>query len=316
MSATLLNAVGIGLRRRRRDILVDIDFHADAGEVVGLIGPNGAGKSTLLRVSAGVLAADRGRVEIDGHDVATTSPRTLARCLALVEQHPSTPAGFTARDYVLLARHAHLARFAVEGAGDVRAVDEALRSVGVEALADQDVTTMSGGERQLVAIARGMAQEPRLLFLDEPTSALDLGHQMRVLDLVRRLAHSGVAVVVAVHDLALAARMCDRLVLMQHGHIVATGAVNEVLTPPLLHQAYGVETIVRACPDTGGTLVTPLCASTRPLPDFPHPPHHQENPPNDHPHLVPSSPTGGDHRPGHAARGMRHDHGRRRRFRQ
>jgi iron complex transport system ATP-binding protein len=258
MSAAALEASGICVRHGGSPLLSEVELTCRAGEVVGLIGPNGAGKSTLLRVLAGVALPDTGAVRVAQLPVASTRPRQLARVLALVEQSPRFDFAFTARDLVLMGRHAHVGRFGIEGHHDLAIAHRALATVGMTAYADRDVTTLSGGERQLVAIARGLAQQPQVLLLDEPTSALDLGHQLTVLELARRVAADDVGIVVAMHDLDLAARMCDRLVLLVDGRVIATGSPDAVLTAPLLRQAYAVDAVVDTDPRTGAPTVAAL----------------------------------------------------------
>ncbi|MEU4680837.1 ABC transporter ATP-binding protein [Micromonospora sp. NPDC023737] len=254
----IVNAVNVGLRQGATRILHAVDVAVSAGEVVGIIGPNGAGKSTLLRAIAGVVIPDEGEITIAGVDVASARPRLLARQLALVEQHPVMQFDFNVRDYVLLGRHAHLGRFQAEGAVDAAHTAAALAKVGISAFASRNVTTLSGGERQLAAIARALVQQPRALLLDEPTSALDLSHQLRVLELVRDLAAEQLAVIVVVHDLDLAARMCDRLVLLVDGRVSADGPPETVLDADLLRDAYHVHSVVRPSPDTDAQTVTAL----------------------------------------------------------
>jgi iron complex transport system ATP-binding protein len=277
MNAPVLEASGISVRRGGSLLLSEVGLTCSVGEVVGLIGPNGAGKSTLLRVLAGVARPDTGAVRAADLSVARARPRQLARVLALVEQAPRFDFGFTVRDLVLMGRHAYVGRFGIEGPADLAIAHRALATVGMTAYADRDVTTLSGGERQLVAIARGLAQQPRVLLLDEPTSALDLGHQLTVLELARRVAADDVGIVVAMHDLDLAARMCDRLVLLVDGRVIATGRPDAVLTAPLLRQAYAVDAVVDPDPRTGAPTVaaltrvhtdpTPAADTNRPLSD-------------------------------------------------
>jgi len=285
MSAAVLEASDICVRRGGSPLLSEVGLTCSAGEVVGLIGPNGAGKSTLLRVLAGVARPDTGAVRVAELSVARTRPRQLARVLALVEQAPRFDFAFTARDLVLMGRHAYVDRFGIEGPDDLAIAHRALATVGMTAFADRDVTTLSGGERQLVAIARGLAQQPQVLLLDEPTSALDLGHQLTVLELASRVAADDVGIVVAMHDLDLAARMCDRLVLLVDGRVIATGSPDAVLTAPLLRRAYAVDAVVDPDPRTGAPTVAALtrvpedsipAVHTDPFPVRPRPQHSED----------------------------------------
>ncbi len=212
-----------------------------AGTVTGLLGPNGSGKTTLLHVMAGLRRAGGGGVLLDGEDVHRMPARTRARRVAVLEQHVSTNLPLTGRQIVELGRIPHRGRWPAgreEGAAEIA---EGMRLAGVAHLADQAWSTMSGGERQRVQLARALAQRPSVLMLDEPTNHLDLAHQI---DLLARVRELGLTVVAALHDLDLAAAFCDRLVVLRDGAVVAAGAPAEVLTPALIDDVYGVETTV------------------------------------------------------------------------
>ncbi len=244
----LLRAEQVGFQRGGSVLLSGITFSVVAGEVLGLIGPNGAGKSTLLKVISGLWPVTSGTVLLLGQPLKHYSTRAVAQVIAQVPQITSLDFPFTVHQVVLMGRNPHLSRFELETARDREIAGAAMRQTATEHLAGRLIGSLSGGERQRVLIARALAQEPRLLLLDEPTANLDLQHQMAILDLLRRLAvQNRVGVVVAVHDLEMAARYCDRLILMHQGGILAEGAPDQVLTPARLRQAYGVES--RAYPD-------------------------------------------------------------------
>lgn len=239
-------------------ILDRVSMAAPASAVVGLIGPNGAGKSTLLRAVAGVIRPASGAVLMDGRPIRGRSARELARTVAFVPQNTNVDLGFTVRDVVLMGRHPHLGRFGVEGPADRDLVAAALQRTGTGALADRVISTLSGGERQLVLIAKALVQQPRILVLDEPVSALDLRHQLTVLRLIEAVAAAGCLVVVAIHDLELAARCCERLLLLDRGRLIADGPPGEVLRPDLIRAAFGVTASVRPHPDLKTITVTAL----------------------------------------------------------
>jgi iron complex transport system ATP-binding protein len=249
-------SVHIGAHRILERLNLDTTF----GEFFGVIGPNGAGKSTLLRALASLLPADAGAIFVDGAALHARSPRELARLMAYVPQNTWMDFSFTVRDVVLMGRHPHLARFAAEGDRDRLVAQHAMSDAGVHQLAHRALPTLSGGERQLVWIAKALAQEPRVLLLDEPVAALDLRHQLDVLELIRRHVDGGIAAVAVLHDLNLAARFCDRLALMTGGRVVAVGTPAEVLTEEALCRAYRVRANVGVDPATGAVLVTPLSA--------------------------------------------------------
>jgi len=246
--APLLHAGPISYSRDGQAILCGITFSVAAGELVGLIGPNGAGKSTLLKVIGGLWSGAQGPITLAGRPLARYSARAIAQQVAHVPQITALDFPFTVQQIALMGRNPHLGRFQIETARDRQIVTEALRRTGTLALADRLIGTLSGGERQRVLIARALAQEPRLLLLDEPTANLDLQHQIGVLELVRDLVRQGqLGAVAAVHDLELAARFCDRLVLLHEGRVLADGTPERVLSPGPLRTAYGVNT--RSYPD-------------------------------------------------------------------
>jgi iron complex transport system ATP-binding protein len=250
-----------------RDVVVDrggtrvldgVSLRATAGEVVGLVGPNGAGKTTLLRVCNGSLDPAAGTVTVGGDALAGLSARETARRVGTVPQEPSLGFDFPVREAVAIGRTAHVSRFGRRGPDDRAAVERAMDRAAVTDLADRSVTALSGGERARVSLARALAQETPVLLLDEPTANLDVGHQVRTLSLVRDLADDGRAVVAAIHDLNLAARFCDRLVLLAGGTVRAAGAPADVLTPAALADAFGVRARVETDPATGCPRVTVL----------------------------------------------------------
>lgn len=224
-------------------LIVDgVTLEVEPNRVLGLIGPNGSGKSSLLRLLCRLRKVASGVVTLDGQDIAGVGRRDLARRLAFVEQQATTEIALSVCDVVRLGRTPHRAAFAAWSAEDERAVDAALERVGLSERHDQLWHTLSGGERQRVHIARALAQAPRELILDEPTNHLDIQHQLSILGLVRRL---GVTCIVALHDLNLASLFCDRIGVLAAGRLVAAGAPEDVLTPTLIRDVFGVEVAIR-----------------------------------------------------------------------
>ena len=232
-------------------LLEGVDLHADQGQLVGLIGPNGAGKSTLLRAISGILNYREGTIRLDGEDLKSLSSRDIAAGLALIPQIAPYTHGFTSIELVLMGRYPHLGRFQIEGKEDDRIARDSMRLTRTEQFADRTLDTLSGGERQRVFVSRALAQQPRVLLLDEPTSNLDVLHQLKVLDLVRKLVDGGLTAVAAIHDLNMAARYCDRLVLLKGGRVLAEGSPEEVLAPETIESAFGVRAAVYRDPMTG-----------------------------------------------------------------
>lgn len=225
-----------------RLVLNGIDFTLREGECVGLIGPNGAGKSTLLKLLGGLWQGASGDLQVMGKPLRQYTARERARIIGYVPQSTYLDFPFTVREVVLMGRSPHLGRFQMETARDRAIAERALHAAHAAYLSDRLVTTLSGGERQRVLIARALAQEPRIMLLDEPTNNLDVKHQMDVMALARSLAQGqGLGVVAAVHDLAQAARYCDRLALIVGGEVIADGTPETVLTPERLRYAFGID---------------------------------------------------------------------------
>lgn len=230
-------------------------FDAPLGRVTALLGPNGAGKSTLLRSVAGIARPAAGSVQLDGDDLLALRRRERARRVAFVEQEATTELPLTGRAVAALGRTPHEALL---GGGDPSSdaiVTRALTDAGALDFADRVVPSLSGGERQRVLLARGLAQQPRLLLLDEPMNHLDIAAQLDVFALLARLAAAGVTVVAALHDLALAAAHADHVVVLQHGRVVASGPTEATLTPELIGQVYGVRAAWTTNPLTGKPLL-------------------------------------------------------------
>jgi len=255
-----LRLAGVALRLGGRAVLAGVDLDVAPGEVVGLLGRNGAGKTSLLRVAGGLAAPDAGAVALDGRPLAALGRRERALAVAFVPQETHFPFAYSVAEVVLMGRAPHLGWLGFERRRDLDAAHAAMTQLGIGALGERSVLTLSGGERQLAVVARALAQEPRLLLLDEPTAFLDLRHRLEVLARVRAFAAAGGSVLVVSHDLGVAARACDRLALLAGGRIVAAGPPAAVLTPARLREAFAIEADVLATPD-GHPVVVP-----RPLP--------------------------------------------------
>lgn len=243
----MIALAGIYASYRDRAVLRDVSFSAGEGEFIGIIGPNGAGKTTLLKILTGVKKPSSGAVFVNGRNIATISRRETARMMAVVPQSSFVPPLFTVEDVVSTGRYAHggARRFTVSRA-DAIAVEQAMLVTGCEKFRGCLVCELSGGERQGVLIARALAQQPTLLVLDEPTANLDLRHQMSVLTLIKSLVRDhGLTAIMVIHDLNLAARFCDSLVLLHNGSIISRGSVKEVLTEGNIEAAYSVSALVR-----------------------------------------------------------------------
>lgn len=263
----MLEARAVSLSLSGAKILDGVSIEAWPGEVLALNGPNGAGKSSLLSTLSGERAPDSGAATLDGRDLTAMSPLELARRRAVLEQHPAIDLAFTVQELALLGAAPARPESPFE---EVDAVQSAMERAGVAALARRRVHTLSGGERHrahfariLVQLAAGRAEGGgRALLLDEPTASLDLSHQASVLQTVRGVAQEGVAVVVVLHDLTLAAAFSDRVALLSAGRLVAAGAPADVLTSERLTEIYGVEIAVDQDP-LGRLLVRPVFPSSQ-----------------------------------------------------
>jgi iron complex transport system ATP-binding protein len=256
MTVAPIEARGVDVQIDAARLLNSVSVEGGAREVVGLIGPNGAGKTTLLRVLAGLTGASGGTAHIDGQDLGRMGATEVARSVGYVPQVSPETHAFLSREIVMMGRYPHMGRFGMERAADHAAVASAMDATETTPFEDRAVYTLSGGERQRVFIARAYAQQPRVLLLDEPTANLDVRHQMRTMSLIRSTADGGISVIAAVHDLALAARYCDRLVLLIQGNVVAEGSPEEVLTPSNIESVYGVRAGVYPDPFTGSLVVS------------------------------------------------------------
>jgi iron complex transport system ATP-binding protein len=241
-----LEVSGAEVRIGDKQILRGADLAVDAGQLVAVVGPNGAGKSTLARAAAGLQKLSGGSVRWDGVDVGAIRARRLALIRAYIPQRPRVPEGVVVREAVLIGRSPHLRPLERLGAHDRDAAEQAMERAGVLAFADRPLTTLSGGELQRVQIAIGLAQEAPVLMADEPTSALDLGATSAMARLLRGLADDGLAVVLVVHDLALAAAVADEVVVLSDGRSVATGPPHEVLHDQQLRDVWHVDAELEA----------------------------------------------------------------------
>ncbi len=236
-----LAAVAVSLRLGGTPILSDARFMVAAGEVTGLIGPNGAGKTTLLRMLAGLLAPDSGEILLDGAPLESHDRRERARRIVYLPQGGTSDWSVTVETLVGMGRLPHMGPWRGPAAVDREAIAAALATCDVAHLADRPVSRLSGGERARVLLARALAGQPEIFLVDEPVSGFDPAHRLDVMETFGKLAQSGVGVVVAMHDLSLAIRYCNRLVLMAGGLVVASGTVTEVLSPKNLQHYYGID---------------------------------------------------------------------------
>ncbi|HSL20399.1 MAG TPA: ABC transporter ATP-binding protein [Vicinamibacterales bacterium] len=253
---------------RGTPVLRGVSFAAAPSEIVGILGPNGSGKTTLLKVLARLLPPQSGRVTLDGRPLSDVGRRAIARRMSVVAQETHLAFDYSVLEVVLMGRYAHLGAFELEGPDDFAAARAALAITGTAQFERRPFSSLSGGEKQRVVIASALAQLDRppeeeagasYLLLDEPTASLDLGFQLDVLGLLRKLhADRQLGIVVSIHDLNLAAGLCDRLVLLREGRVLADGPTRDVLTPDHIRALYGVEAEVLPHDAAGHPVIVPL----------------------------------------------------------
>lgn len=260
-----LDTVGLSLAYDGREVIGGLDLTIPGGEVTVIVGANACGKSTLLRGVARLLRPSAGVVRLDGRDISAYPAKEFARVVGILPQSPIAPEGITVADLIGRGRHPHQGLFRQWSSTDGAVVAEAMRVTSTAELAHRRVEELSGGQRQRVWIAMALAQDPDILLLDEPTTFLDVTHQIEVLDLLADLNRTRRSTIVMVlHDLNLAARYADHLVVMAGGAVVATGVPSEVLTAELVQRAFGLESQIIADPVCGSPMVIPIGRFHRP----------------------------------------------------
>lgn len=259
MNVPVLEARGLRLSYGKRTVIDDLDLKIEHGTITTLLGANGSGKSTLLKAFGRIAKPSAGEVLLDGHPIGTLHNRDVAKRLAILPQNPLAPSGTTVFDLVMRGRNPHQSWARPWSEEDAAIADAAIAATGLKNVADRDVLTLSGGQRQRAWIALVVAQQAGTLLLDEPTTFLDLNHQLEVLRLLRRLnREGGTTILLVLHDISLAARFSDRLVVLSNGgSILADGTPKDVLTPDLLHEAFDLRARVIEDPVTGTPLVIP-----------------------------------------------------------
>jgi len=235
----------VSLRYNHKTVLHNVSMKAAPGQILGLVGPNGSGKSTLIKGMAGVIDLFSGRILIDSHDIRTIKQDKLARLVATVPQSPVLPGAFTAFEVVLMGRTPYLGLLRYEGGKDLAITWQAMEVTHTQSFAERRVSEISGGERQRLVIARALTQQPKAMLLDEPTANLDINHQVEILNLVKSLClEQSLTVIIALHDLNLAAQYCDWMVMLNGGKVYAEGTPVDILTAQNIKKVYGAEVCV------------------------------------------------------------------------
>jgi len=239
-------------------ILKNISFALRQGEIVCILGPNGIGKTTIFRSVLGFLKLLDGEILLDGKPKESFTPKEFSRCVGYVPQGHEPPFPFTVPDVVVMGRAAHLKRFEAPGLNDYRLVYKVLEMLSISYLREKIYTQISGGERQMVLIARALAQDPKLLVMDEPTANLDFGNQIHVLECIKGLSRTGLGVLMTTHNPDHAFLCCDRVILLTKNKEVLEGPVDEIVTEENLRRAYGVDVKITSTV-TGDGKITRSC---------------------------------------------------------
>jgi len=254
----ILTIKGIDFYYESIKALENITFEVKEGEVLGIIGPNGSGKTTLLKCINMVLRPKVGAILIDSKNISEFDRKEIAKNIGVVPQNSTIHFPFTVFDIVLMGRMPYVDKLKGECCKDLEITEEVMKITNIKHLASRPINEISGGEKQRVVIARALAQEPKILLLDEPTLHLDINHQIEILELVVEIAKRKKLIVIMVsHDLGLASRYCDKLLLLHKGSIYSVGSAAEVLTTENIKKVYGIDTYLIHHPPTNSYLVIP-----------------------------------------------------------
>jgi len=253
----MLELLSLGFGHGQRVIGTGVNLSLATGEVLALLGANGAGKTTLFKTILGLLPVQAGQVLLDGKPLSAWSRKDRAKRVAYVPQAHAALFPFTVLDVVLMGRTAHLPPFATPGRRDRDIAREVLAGLGMAHLETRPYTELSGGERQIVLIARALAQQPEILVMDEPTASLDYGNQMRLLQHIRQLARHQISVILSTHNPDHVFMVADRVALLHEGAVVGLGPTSEVLTPQALKRLYGIDVVIGSIQGSDARLCAP-----------------------------------------------------------
>lgn len=234
------------------EVVHDLSFEATTGQIVSILGPNGVGKTTLFKAILGFIKPDSGKVILDGKDLTHFSRKQIARQIAYVPQMEDVPFSFSVIDFVLMGRFSHMSLLALPNAHDYEIAHEALHMMGIDELSEKPCTEISGGERQMMVIARALAQQPRYLIMDEPTAALDFGNQVHALERILELADKDIGIIMTTHNPDHCFYTDSDIVLIQHAGCQRNGTCKEVLTADTLGETYGITVRVTSVIDENG----------------------------------------------------------------
>lgn len=257
MNTFALSVQSLTFGHRNRKIFSDLSFQVKGGQFIALIGPNGTGKSTLLKCLAGILPIEQGSIHFSGCSLSTLKPIELAKRITYMPQSTSLETNFTVQQVVEMGRYPHKGRFSSWSTNDKDAMINAMKQVGIYELRDRFVPSLSGGERQLVYLAKAIAQETDILLLDEPTSDLDIYYQVIVTNVIHSLISKGKTIIAAIHDINLATRICDQCILLKDGHFIAYDAPSSILKEQHIEETFHVKSLIYKEPLTAKKQIVP-----------------------------------------------------------
>ena len=258
MSNKSIRVENLSFNRNGRKIIDNVTFSVSGGEFLGVIGPNGAGKTTLLKLILGILKPDSGDIYLEDKNIAHYAPKELYRQIAFVPQENNLDFPMTVLETVLLGRIPHLSRFQLENSEDYAVALSALKDADIDGFSERYANQLSMGEKQLVSIAKALAQETNLILLDEPTSSLDMSHAIKIMDILKGLTGRGKTILSVLHDLNIAARYCNKILVIDSGTIKGFGKASEVFTEEVIQDSFSVKVNIQKSDQTGHILIEPV----------------------------------------------------------
>ena len=258
MSKKSININDLCFSRNGRNILKDLSFSISDGEFLGVIGPNGAGKTTLIKLVLGLLKPDSGEIYIEDKIIAEYTSKELYQKIAFVPQENNLDFPMTVLETVLLGRIPHLNRFQLENEEDYVIARRALKDADIEDFSERYANQLSAGEKQLVSIAKALAQETKFIFLDEPTSSLDVAHTIQIMEILKGLTKNGKTIISVIHDLNIASRYCDKVLVLDSGVTKGFGEVKDVFTEEIIQESFSVNVNIQKSELTDNLLIEPI----------------------------------------------------------
>lgn len=258
MTTSLIHMSDVDFSYDKEQVIKQVNLEIESGEFVGIIGPNGSGKSTLLRLIGALIQNQQGRIQFKQKDIREINKKSLAQSIAWLPQEVTMVFPFKVEEIVMMGRHPYLSPLSFEDGNDWDITRRAMEETDVISLSHRRFNEISGGEKQRVMVAGALAQNSELLLLDEPTSSLDIKYQLEILNILRRLnKQNGKTIIIAIHDLHLASKYCDRLILLNEGRIIQDGPPVNVLRKDILENVYGVQIKIFQDQEDGSIIVSP-----------------------------------------------------------